>query len=155
MWSLGHLACGPWEKQMDLWHGGWSVTPSAEFRAYTICHWPHVTSPLTPSLLQAVGEALSPEWISSFTYLFPLRNPRLLYWKLESIFWVVALLLIDWASLRLWFCLSEALLSHLSNRWVRDRVASEDLSDLCDNSDHIFQNQMYTHDLIKDFFQIP
>lgn len=64
----------------------------------------------------------------------------------------MALLLIGCVFLGLRLDLSEALLPHPSNGWVSDRVASEGLSDLCDKSNHIFQNQMYTCDLTKDFF---
>ena len=57
-----------------------------------------------------------------------------------------------------WACSSNSLrLSCLiyQNAWVSDGVASEGLSDLYDNSHCMFQNQMYTCDLTKDFFSNP
>lgn len=66
--------------------------------------------------------------------------------------WVPALLLIGYVILDLSLYLSEALLSHTSNRQVSACVASEGLSDLSDNIDLFSKTKMHTHDLTTDFF---
>lgn len=66
--------------------------------------------------------------------------------------WVLALLLIGYVILGLSLYLSEALLSHTSNRQVSACVASEGLSDLSDNIDLFSKTKMHTHDLTMDFF---